>query len=465
MNTVWAALVIAGKDLRAYFRDRTGMALGFLLPIALVTVFGFVMNVAFQGSGGMPKAELWVADEDKTDESRKLIEQLRKMEMLDVQPAADEPPKSGAEVRTRIRDGEAHHALVIEPGYGDAVKAGTLPNLTLVRDPGREMEDRIARIGLTQAILASTEGQLMPATMGKMFRDQGMDEKQVQEIMGAAGVMQRLMSRLFEEEEKKDEDKGGAGGANPGANQNPPSAAGGAKAADEGANVDFFQAMAPVASEDIQPPTRPKMLTYFLAQSVCGTIVMMLMFGLTACSSMLLYERESGTMKRLLAAAIPRNSIVLGKFIFAVVMGVIQLTVLLVYGNVLFKLEAFRDLPTLAVISVSWVAAATSFGMLIAAWARTAKQAEGLSTILILVMAALGGCWFPIQTAKLPWYADAATHSMPTYWAMTAYQQLFWQQKSLASPTILTALAVLWVFSFLASGLAMFFFRRRYLAG
>ena len=47
---------------------------------------------------------------------------------------------------------------------------------------------------------------------------------------------------------------------------------------------------------------------------------------------------------------------------------------------------AFRDPITLLVLSVTWAAAATSFGMLIAAWARTTKQAEGLSTVLILLM-------------------------------------------------------------------------------
>ena len=38
MNVLSTAWLVARKDLRLYFRDCTGMALGFLLPIVLITV-------------------------------------------------------------------------------------------------------------------------------------------------------------------------------------------------------------------------------------------------------------------------------------------------------------------------------------------------------------------------------------------------------------------------------------------
>ncbi|MBC8327291.1 MAG: hypothetical protein H8E31_00920, partial [Planctomycetes bacterium] len=61
---------IARKDLRSYFRDRTGMLLGFLLPIALVTAFGFIAQVLYGGNSAMGRTTLWVADENGSDSSR-----------------------------------------------------------------------------------------------------------------------------------------------------------------------------------------------------------------------------------------------------------------------------------------------------------------------------------------------------------------------------------------------------------
>jgi ABC-type multidrug transport system permease subunit len=227
----------------------------------------------------------------------------------------------------------------------------------------------------------------------------------------------------------------------------------------------FFEGMVPVTHEDIAPPERPKRLSHTLAHSITGMTVMMLMFGLMACSTTLLLERDQGTLRRLLVAAAPRAALLLGKFLFCVVVGVVQLAILFGYGECVFAVGAFRDPVTLAVLSLTWAAAATSFGMLVAVWAKTPKQAEGLSTVLILVMAALGGCWFPLQIAELPLWAEFATHATLTHWAMSGFQALFWRQQAWSDPAVLRAIGVQWGFVVLAAGLTWRLWRRRYLAG
>ena len=164
--------MIARKDLRVFFRDRTGMLLGFLLPISLITVFGYVMNFAFGGfgGGGMPRAILWVADQDHSESSRRFLQELRDSKMIRVRPRTNDQPQDAAQVRKLVTDGEAHHALIIESGFGAAMVAGELPQLTMVRDPGRTMEDRIIRIGLMQTFMAASEGNLWPVAMGNMIR-------------------------------------------------------------------------------------------------------------------------------------------------------------------------------------------------------------------------------------------------------------------------------------------------------
>ena len=78
MNPLRAAWIVAKKDLALAVRDRTGLLLGFLLPIVLVGAFGFIFKVSFgKEGGGMDRATLWVADEDGTDASRAFIAALR----------------------------------------------------------------------------------------------------------------------------------------------------------------------------------------------------------------------------------------------------------------------------------------------------------------------------------------------------------------------------------------------------
>jgi ABC-2 type transport system permease protein len=447
MKTLAASLWLARKDLRLWCRDRTGVMLGLLLPIALVSVFGMVMHFAFGGGSGMPRVELWLADADRSPASERFVQALRGVEMLGVRPRAGDAPLAPDVLRQKVVDGEAHHALVVEPGFGAALAEGRDPPLRLVRDPGRTMEGRLVSLALVQATMASTDGQAMATLFAGLMRRQGMDEGDVARLRGGIETAQSLIARMV-------------GGAPPAATQGGDTAR--VVAPDLGA---MFEDLVPVAREDVAPPARPKNLGYQLAQSVAGMTVMMLMFGLMACSVTLLQERDQGTLRRLLVSGAPRHALLLGKFVFCVAIGMLQLVVLFAYGEWLFAVGALRDPLTLLALSLTWAAAATAFGMLIAVWARTAKQAEGLATLLILVMAALGGCWFPLQIADLPWWAEVVTHATITHWAMTGFQALFWQQKGLGDPVVLRAIAVQWGFVVVAGALAFRLWRRRWLAG
>lgn len=447
MNVWSAATLIARKDLMLFFRDRTGMMLGILLPLALVAVFGMVMKFAFGGDSGMPKVVIWVADEDQSDRSRVFVDALRSVKMLSVLPKAGGPAETAIALRAKVADGEAHHALVIGQGFGAAVTAGREPPLVLVRDPGRSMEARLVGIGLMQATMAAAEGKGMPWLLSGMMRRQGMSEQGVERVRAGMDLVQNVIDRFV-------------GGAEP--ELRAPGAGGVGSDFDIGS---MFEDMVPVVKEDVVPPERPKNLGYQLAQSVAGMTVMMLMFGLMACSGTLLQERDQGTLRRLLLSRAPRASLLLGKFLFCFVVGMMQLLVLFSFGELLFAVGTFRDPVTLLVLSATWAAAATSFGMLIAVWAKTQKQAEGLSTLLILVMAALGGCWFPLQLADLPWYADLVTHATLTHWAMTGFQGMFWHQKGLTDPVLLRAIAVQWGFVLVGSFAAWRLWRRRFVGG
>ncbi|HEX5051219.1 MAG TPA: ABC transporter permease [Planctomycetota bacterium] len=442
-----AAACLARKDLGLYFRDRTGMLLGILLPIALVTVFGMVMKFAFGGDSGMPKVELWITDEDGSDGSRRFVDELRAVPMLSVLPKPGEDAPGAAALRAKVVDGEAHHALIVGAGYGAALAAGREPPLTLVQDPGRSMESRLIGIGLMQATMAAAEGQAMPWLLGSILRRNGMSEQGVERVRAGMDVVQGVIDRYVD-------------GSDPALRT---ATSGAARGAFDMASL--FEDMVPVAKENVTPPDRPKNLGYQLAQSVAGMTVMMLMFGLMACSSTLLQERDQGTLRRLLVSRAPRQALLLGKFLFCFCIGMLQLLILFGYGELLFGVGTFRDPATLLVLSATWSAAATSFGMLIAVWARTQKQAEGLSTMLILVMAALGGCWFPLQIADLPWYAEVVTKATLTHWAMTGFQGMFWHQKAFTDPVLLRAIAVQWGFVIVAALAAWRLWLRRFVGG
>lgn len=444
-----AAWLLARKDLRLYFRDRTAVVLGFLLPAALVTIFGFVMRFAFGSTAsgeGMPRVRLVVADLDRSEKSRALVSALRDAPTVAVEPepgAEGDAPGSVEEAREWIADGDAHHVLVIPQGFGADVAAGRIPQLQVVRDPGRALESRLVSLGILQAFMAATEARLWPALFGRTMERAGMEPEQVQSLVGVMETGRGILASFFEGTEAAD-----------------------TAADEEGAAsdlADFTAWASPAEFVDVVPGERPGWISYQLAQVVSGMTVMMLLFGLVACAMTLMEEREQGTLRRLLVAPVPRSSVLLGKFILAGVIGLLQLAVLLAYGDAVFRVGMFRDPITLAVLVASTTAAVTSFGILVAGFARTRKQAEGLSTLVILVMCAVGGAWFPVQyfEGSLPLVARVAMRCTLVHWAMSGMEGMLWYRKPWTDASILGSLAVLWGFAAAAGAAAWALFRRR----
>jgi len=463
MSAWRATWLMVGKDLRAYFRDRTGVLLGFLLPIALVTVAGFIARFAFGGAGGMPRVTLWIADADQSTASARFMKAMRSVGILHVRPREEERVLSQTELRRLVREGEIHHFLVIEPGFANSLKTLQVPMLTMVRDPDRALEDRAIRFGVLEALvgfLGESLGAERMATLREMLRGSGFEDEEIQQILDAAQAVQGSLDRPSHDAPRSP--------STPSDSSEPPSSEVGANDDRPHAAPDFFGKilqLIPVQNQDISRVGGLRKYPFHYAQAVSGITVMMLMVGLMACSTTLIHERESGTLSRLLVMAVPRGSIFWGKYVFSAVVGLVQLAVFFLYGNLIFRIDAFRDLFTLVVLCITWTAAANSMGMLVAVWARTTRQAETLTYILVLIMAGLGGCWIPTQIMDLPPAAEVLTHCMLTHWAMAGFQGLFWDQLAWTHPRMLTAVGIQWAFAVAATMIALAVYRRRFLSG
>ncbi len=462
--SVWRATwLLVGKDLRAYFRDRTAVLMGFLLPIALVTVAGFIARFAFGGAGGMPRVTLWVADADQSTASARFLKALRMVGILQVRPREDERVLSQTELRRLARDGEIHHLLVIEAGFADSLKRRQMPMLTMVRDPDRTLEDRAIRFGVLEALvgfLGESLGAESAAAMREALRDSGFEEEEIQQFLDAAQIVQDSLRPPSQDPTRlpsTPSDLRSRQSSEVGASDDRPRAA-----------PDLFGQilqLVPLTNEDITRAGGLRKYPFHYAQAVSGVTVMMLMLGLMFCGTTLIYERDSGTLSRLMVMAIPRSSIFWGKYAFSAVVGLVQLAVFFLYGNLIFKIDAFRDPLTLAVLCLTWTAAANSMGILVAVCARTARQAETLAYILVLIMAGLGGCWIPTQIMDLPPAAEFITRCMPTNWAMAGFQGLFWDQFAWTHPRMLAPLGLQWAFAAAAMLTALAVYRRRFMSG
>jgi ABC-type Na+ efflux pump permease subunit len=181
-------------------------------------------------------------------------------------------------------------------------------------------------------------------------------------------------------------------------------------------------------------------------QAVPGTMVMFtLLVMLTSGAIWLVIERKEGLLRRLAAAPLPRGGIVLGKWMGRMALGLVQIGFAMLAGTLLFRMRWGTDLPAVALVLVAWAALAAALGLLLGNLARNEGQATAVGVLTSNVLAALGGCWWPIEVAA-PWMQKLALF-LPTGWAMDALHKLVSFGAGAASivphVTVLSAAAIL----------------------
>ncbi|WP_439657851.1 ABC transporter permease [Lentzea sp. HUAS TT2] len=133
-------------------------------------------------------------------------------------------------------------------------------------------------------------------------------------------------------------------------------------------------------------------------QYAAGMAVFFLFFAVQSGVTGLLDERRTGTLARLLAAPVRRSSILAGKLLTSVVIGVLSMAVLIVASSLLMGAR-WGHPAGVGLLVLSGVLAATGAMAVVAALAKTAEQAGGWQAVVAIVLGALGGAFFPVAQA------------------------------------------------------------------
>ncbi len=158
-------------------------------------------------------------------------------------------------------------------------------------------------------------------------------------------------------------------------------------------------------------------------QAVPGTMVMfVLIILLTGGAYLLITERQEGHLRRLAAAPVEKIDVFASKGLSRLGMGIVQISVGLAAGAFVFKVDWGQHFGALFLILLLWGAVAAALGVIAASLAKTVNQAIGVGILAANIMAALGGCWWPIEVT--PTWMQKLAWVLPTGWVMDAIHRL-----------------------------------------
>jgi ABC-2 type transport system permease protein len=163
---------------------------------------------------------------------------------------------------------------------------------------------------------------------------------------------------------------------------------------------------------EIRPHARynPAAITQLnIVPGLVGTILTMTMLIFTALS--VTREIERGTMENLLSMPITPFEIMLGKIIPYVLVGVVQATMIISIGVVLFGVPIFGSLIMLALLSTLFIATNLSIGYTFSTIAQNQLQAMQMALMFFLPNILLSGFMFPF--AGMPVWAQWIGEALP----------------------------------------------------
>jgi ABC-2 type transport system permease protein len=357
--------------LLALRRDRVSMVLSFVVPIAFFSIFAVIFGGAHDS---VPKIKLIVVDEDQSSASHQLVKGLENEGSLTVTtkpaPTKDQPQPvdyTAATAEAAVTAGDVSVALIVPHGFGEhPISFGPESEGTAIQLLN-DQSDAIAP-QMVAGLLQKAAMTAMPAAMA----EQGM--KYAGKYIGEFTPEQQKKINSNLEELRQFESRPDAAGASAGLNS---SASGGIIA---------------VKSRSVVGQNKKSPMISFYAAAIG---VMFLLFTASGSAGALLDEAESGALDRVLSSRVNMTGLLAGKLVFNILLAFTQLTVMFLWGWAVFKLDFFSHIPGFVVMGLCTAFAVAAFGMLLASICRTRAQLGALSTLLILVMSAIGGSMFP----------------------------------------------------------------------
>ncbi|MGB3715710.1 MAG: ABC transporter permease [Candidatus Promineifilaceae bacterium] len=384
---------IARKDILILFKDRSTVLQLFLLPLVFIVLYVGIGTAAQSGEEGDQRIPVAVVNLDPTGEiSESFIDNLNgdggiKADVYDQ-----------TEAQELLQAEEISRLLTIPAGFSEDVLSGKSVAISFENSAPDDQENRAVSLVVTGVAYDTSLQANLLGSLEKMRQMQATNPDSAEGLSAEKSIEQARMQ--FERAETEP------------------------LIAVEQRNPSTFEDEEELSFAELAVPSMTVLFVFLTAQTTAQSVY---------------DEKKIGSFRRLLAAPITKSSLMSGKMLPNFLTVLLQVVVIFFAAIVIFPLLGWDKLTLgndpLALILMVLVTAlcSTALGALISAIAKTEAQIGGVSTVILWVLAFIGGTIVPFFLLD---NALAAIGKLtPQYWAVTGFYDLLVRGQGLADIT------------------------------
>ncbi|WP_066316191.1 ABC transporter permease [Bacillus sp. FJAT-29814] len=367
---VW---IIAWKDIKIRLKDRKGMALFLFLPILLTAILGTALNgVLNDDTTSMPKMTIAVYNADAGELGTRLIEDVLQNERL-VSNITIETFASKEKVELQVIEGKNDVGLIIPQDFSQKIGAAESTQLEVLQDQGKPLISQFLRSIVTS--YANRVGAVAKAS--KEVTTQLANPKETAAVVSVN--FESLAAEVI------------------------------GQLSDEAGSEDTFVVDQPIGKKAVSS------MQYYAA----AMLAMFLLYNATVGAKMIINERSTETLARLMNTPTSKTSILLGKYVGTLAFSILQLLIFMGATNVAFGVNWGENVLQSIVIGLTYAIAVSGLSMMIAAMIANEQAVETISGLGVQILAALGGSMVPITV--FPDFMRKIAHITPNTWALNGF--------------------------------------------
>lgn len=137
----------------------------------------------------------------------------------------------------------------------------------------------------------------------------------------------------------------------------------------------------------------------------------------------ILNDKAYNTWDRLLQSPVTTASILFGNTFTTLIVGLIQVAIIFIGGQVLFGIEFGSALPLVLLVSFAFIFSLTGLGLFLASILKNHSQLSAVTPIILTSFAMLGGCMWPLEIVTSRILLGLSTLT-PHRWALEALENI-----------------------------------------